>query len=109
MQITLVGAGAMGFRVAEELLASAPEIELIAIDVSENSLAKFQSALGDDRVGPTDLHELLKREFEGFLVAVCLNRAGCVLRICQRLQPALPHACSLGLGGKILFPVAKAV
>ena len=40
----------MGLRVAEELLASAPEIELMAIDVSENSLAKFQSALGNARV-----------------------------------------------------------
>lgn len=50
MQIAIVGAGAMGLQVAEELLASATEIELLAIDASQDSLSKFEDALANDKV-----------------------------------------------------------
>ena len=50
MRISIVGVGAMGLQVAEELLASATEIELLAIDASQDSLSKFEDALVNDRV-----------------------------------------------------------
>ena len=50
MRIAIVGAGAMGLRVAEELLASSAELELLAVDASRESLSKFEDALANDRV-----------------------------------------------------------
>ena len=50
MRIAIVGAGAMGLKVAEELLSAAPEIELLAIDASAESVAKFKSTLANDNV-----------------------------------------------------------
>jgi len=50
MRIAIVGTGAMGLRVAEELLASSAEVELLAIDASRESVLKFKDALANDRV-----------------------------------------------------------
>lgn len=50
MRIAIVGAGAMGLRVAEELLASSPDVELLAIDASHDSVSKFEREVADDRV-----------------------------------------------------------
>ncbi len=50
MRVAIVGAGAMGLRVAEELLASSSAVELLAIDASRESLSKFEDALASDRV-----------------------------------------------------------
>lgn len=50
MRIAIVGAGAMGLQVAEELLVSSADVELLAIDASRDSLSKFEGALANDRV-----------------------------------------------------------
>ena len=50
MQIAIVGAGAMGLHIAEALLASSADVELLAIDTSRESLSKFEAALANDRV-----------------------------------------------------------
>ena len=50
MRIAIVGAGAMGLRVAEELLRSSEDAALLAVDASGDSLSKFQAALKNNRV-----------------------------------------------------------
>ncbi|MGR8949096.1 MAG: saccharopine dehydrogenase family protein [Gammaproteobacteria bacterium] len=50
MRIAIVGTGAMGLKVAEDLLAAAADVELLAVDASPESGANFKSALADDRV-----------------------------------------------------------
>ena len=50
MRIAIVGTGAMGLRVAEELLASSAEVELLAIDASRESVLKFEEELANGRV-----------------------------------------------------------
>ena len=53
MRIAIVGAGAMGLRVAEELLKSSEDVTLLAVDASHSSLANFQSVLANSRVDVT--------------------------------------------------------
>jgi len=60
MRIAIVGAGAMGLLVAEELLASSAEVELLAIDASRESVLKFKDVLANDRdnVAVEDANEI---------------------------------------------------
>lgn len=50
MQIAIFGAGAMGLQVAEALLASSADLELLAIDAAHESLSKFEQVLDSGRV-----------------------------------------------------------
>lgn len=68
MRIAIVGAGAMGRRVAEELLASSPDAELLAIDASLDSVSKFSDELADDRVKVAVVDA---NEIESLATALC--------------------------------------
>ena len=72
------------------------------VEISAARLAL--AALRHDRGRPAYAHEFLEAQPEAFLVAVGRDGAAGILRLCQRLQPALAYPFGPGDLGEIGLP-----